>query len=79
MKKTVNSWIIKDDSYDRNEKRNERNRQNRYQPNFNVYLCPVCNQVYEEYYSPAKGIERTYHDDFPTYKLERAICIECNE
>lgn len=79
MKKTVNSWIIKEDSYDRNEKRNKKNRYNRSQPNFNVYLCPLCDQVYEEYYSPAVGIERAYHDDFPTYKLKRVICLECNE
>ena len=25
-----------------------------------------------------KGIEKTYHDDFPKYKLKKIVCVECD-
>ena len=78
MKKTLNSWIIKTEDYDRNRKYNKQKKENKPEPNFNVYVWPDCSRVHEHYYDPAKGIEKTYHDDFPKYKLEKIVCVECD-
>ena len=78
MKKTLNSWIIKTEDYDRNRKYNKQKKEIRPEPNFKVYVCPNCSRVHEHYYDPAKGIEKTYHDDFPKYKLEKIVCVECD-
>jgi hypothetical protein len=50
---------------------------------FPVKLCNLCNRVWEE---PLKfsevrrnGNKIIFHDDFPTYKLERKVCYACIE
>ena len=54
----------------------------RYKPEktavFNVYLCPVCNEVWEElnYWSDNKNYEK--HEDFPKHGLEQRKCPECD-
>ena len=77
MKKTLNSWTVRTEDYDRNRKYTSK-KQNKPETNFNVYVCPNCSRVHEHYYDPAKGIEKTYHDDFPKYKLEKIVCVECD-
>ena len=78
MKETPNSRIITTNNYDRDRKQQEKRKQNRPETNFNVFVCPECSRVHEHYYDPAKGIEKTYHDDFPKYKLSKVICVECD-
>ena len=78
MKETSNSWLIKEDYYDRNKTRRERNRKSRPDARFNVYICPKCNRVHEYYYNAGKGMETAYHDDFPRYKLEKIKCVGCH-
>ena len=78
MKETVNSWIIKEDYYDRNKKNREKKRKNKPEAHFNVYVCPECNRVHEHYYDAGRGMDRAYYKDFPKYKLKRVNCIECD-
>ena len=77
MKENVNSWLIKEDYYDRNKKRRERQKNSR-RTNFNVFVCPACNRVHEVYYFNGKGVQTSYHEDFPRYKLQENECIECD-
>ena len=78
MKENINSWLIKEDYYDRNKKRREKNRRSRPDAHFNVYICPKCNRVHEYYYDAGSGMATVYHDDFPRYKLEKIQCIGCD-
>tara|TARA_Y100000310_G_C20375300_1_gene665461 strand:+ start:416 stop:658 length:243 start_codon:yes stop_codon:yes gene_type:complete len=78
LKETPNSWIITTNNYDRDRKQQEKRKQNKPETNFNVFVCPECSRVHEHYYDPASGIEKTFHDDFPKYKLKRIACVECD-
>lgn len=40
---------------------------------FNVYHCEECNQSYE-----MSDNTIFYHNDFPTFGVERKVCINCN-
>tara|TARA_R100000458_G_C8258729_1_gene234475 strand:- start:852 stop:1091 length:240 start_codon:yes stop_codon:yes gene_type:complete len=77
LKETPNSWLIKEDPYDRNRKRTQEN-YNKISTNFNVYVCPDCNRVHEVYYFNGSGMQTAYHDDFPKYKLKKYTCVECD-
>ena len=77
MKETPNNWFIKKDYYDRNKKRREK-QDNRRDANFNVFICPKCSRVHEVYYFNGTGMQTTYHEDFPKYKLKKNKCIECD-
>ena len=78
MKETPNSWIIKNHDYDRNRRHQIKKKNENPDARFNVFVCPECNRVHEHYYNPAKGIEKTYHDNFPKYKLKKIVCVECD-
>ena len=73
-KETANSWLIITDPYDRN-----RYRKKRVESTFRVHLCPSCNRVYEDTYFNGEGRKTVYHEDFPTYKLKREACSDCEE
>ena len=78
MKETPNSWYIKTENYDRNKKYKEKKNELKPEPNFNVFVCPNCSRVHEHYYEPSKGVGRTYHEDFPKYRLKKVVCVECD-
>tara|TARA_R100001086_G_C11699477_1_gene220943 strand:- start:345 stop:587 length:243 start_codon:yes stop_codon:yes gene_type:complete len=79
LKETQNSWAIPTDPYDRNKFKRAKHKNNG-GPTFHVYLCPTCNRVHEDAYSNGEGRRRTsYYEGFPTYRLKRIDCVECNE
>jgi len=39
-------------------------------------LCLICKRVYETEYQSGNTL---YHEDFPTYGLERLDCKKCNQ
>ena len=77
LKDTPNSWCIPTDPYDRT-----RTKRNKYKRNpgstFHIFLCPKCSRVHEHVFFNGLGKETIFHDDFPTYKLERTSCVECD-
>ena len=81
MKRTVNSWILRDDDQ---TKQNIRYR-NRYgklkhdKARFNVHLCTECNRVYELNVFTNDGAKTYYYKGFPTYKLDRKVCNYCKK
>ena len=77
MKDTLNSWLIPDDPYDRNKRKREKYKKHP-GSTFNIYMCPKCNRVYEDVFFNGLGKRTVFYDDFPTYKLERTSCIECD-
>ena len=80
MKKTINSWIIRDDEQTRQSirYRNKGGRLKHDKARFNVCLCSRCNRVYERNVFTKDSTKTYYYRDFPTYKLERIICSDCN-
>ena len=78
MKKTLNSWIIKTEDYDKNRRYNKKKKDSKPEPNFKVYVCPNCSRVHEHVFFNGLGKETIFHDDFPKYKLEKESCVECD-
>ena len=73
----VNNWILGSNIYDRH--RFKGNKLNQKKNAFKVYLCPDCNRVHENTYFNGEGRKTVYHEDFPTYKLKREACSDCEE
>ena len=73
-KEATNSWLIQTDPYDRNKHRRSKEKKG---SAFNVHLCPKCSRVHEDIYFNGEGRRTVYHKGFPTYKLKRIDCVEC--
>ena len=81
MKRTVNSWMIRDE-YQTKYNLRYRDRKctlNHDGARFHVYMCSKCNRVYEQNPFLNEGAKIYFYKDFPTYKLERRECVFCKK
>ena len=68
---SINGWCVSTDplQYERNIKKQYND--------FRVNFCTSCEKAYEYYHRFGCGSILIYHDDFPTYKIERKVCGNC--
>ena len=69
---SINGWYVNPDPYDRNK----------YQISdhiLRVNLCPSCKRAYEYFHLHGQGTVLVYHQDFPTYKINREVCRNCGK
>ena len=79
MKKTVNSWVVRNENQTKCNIR-YRDKSGRIKDDmarFHVYVCEECNRVYEQNPFLNEGAKIYFYKDFPTYKLERRECVYC--
>ena len=82
LKDTINGWMIDLDIYNQRNNHREWRKQKTDETQrhgFKVYLCIKCKQVYENFYCCSEGNKTAYHEDFPTYKMERRTCQRCEK
>jgi len=68
---SINGWYVNTEpiQYDRNIKKQYND--------FRVKYCTSCEKSYEYYHLFGRGSILIYHDEFPTYKIERKVCGNC--
>ena len=67
-------WVNENSSPHRKRNRQLKGGKNR---GFRVFLCKVCNKVFENVYAEGSTQSLFYYEDFPRYGLEKHKCPKC--
>tara|TARA_R100000700_G_scaffold1276_1_gene3212 strand:+ start:98 stop:346 length:249 start_codon:yes stop_codon:yes gene_type:complete len=78
MASHIIDWILEVTCKRRNWRINHGQRKN-WKNAIQVYVCKVCDKVYQEVLSLSKKRKKDVliYEDFPRYKLEKRKCYDC--
>ena len=70
-------WLDIGASSSKSYKKKSRRLKNGKGRGFRVFLCKVCNKVFENVYAEGSVQNLFYYEDFPRYGLEKYKCPKC--